>query len=139
MQRYLPSAVPDDDMRAASILSARPPTLAAPSPVFQIPSSAAWQSPWSSRYYLRSLSFSSPVIAPFRRTTVEPIAHRLPATNVRFSKCRWRCHQSLFKSFKDDFLNKSFIYMQSQIRISLLNVFAKHCLENVKKQYIKNC
>lgn len=86
MQRYLPSAVPDDDTRAASIPCARPPTLAAPSPVFQILSSVASRLSWSSRYYLQSLSFSSPVIAPFRRTTIEPIAHRLPATNARLSK-----------------------------------------------------
>lgn len=116
MQRYLPSVVPDDDTRAASILSARPPTLAAPSPVFQILSSAASRSPWSSRYYLESPSFSSPVIAPFQKTTVEPIAHRLPATNVRLSKCQWRCRQSSFifftsiiKVLKTHFLNKDFI------------------------------
>lgn len=84
MQNHLPLFLPDGDMRATSIVSARLPTLRAPSPVYRILSSAASRLSWSSRYYPRNPSSSSPISMPCRKTTAEPIAHRLPDRRIFF-------------------------------------------------------
>lgn len=114
MKRYLPSAVLDDDTRAALIVSAHLPTLTALSPVYQTLSSVISQLAWSSRYYLQSPSFSFLVIIPSRRTTVEPVGHRLPVRSTCFFKCRRRCRQ-----FSADLISFQVISLKNVFQIGI--------------------